>query len=174
MSTDDTADADKAPNPADSGDGACLEDVQPVGRVEAQLEGLTAAAEVQPAQLPREQRTAQVDTRAPGQLAAVQPAEAPVAPQAVNDTGAAPEPSPAEPSPAALAPVVQGRLGLVAEWRLGWRRTCHTMSQALGLRRLQDYIQARHAGYNNAVPCKQWEAIIKLCEGCQHLRNRTE
>ena len=43
----------------------------------------------------------------------------------------------------------QGQLGAIAGWRLGWRRTCHTMAQALGLRRLQDYIQAslNPAGY---------------------------
>lgn len=141
MRPDDTDNADEAPDPVVGGDGACLEDAQPVERVEAQLEGLAAAAEPEahPAQLPREQLPAQVDTRVPGQLTKLQPAEAPSpsAPQAVILTSAAPDSS-----PAALAPVVQGRLGLVAEWRLGWRRTCHTMSQALGLRRLQDYIQA--------------------------------
>lgn len=46
-------------------------------------------------------------------------------------------------------PQTQGRLGAVAEWRLGWRRTCHTMAQALGLRRLHDYIQVRLV----AAPC---------------------
>ncbi len=91
--------------------------------------------------------------------AAAADTEAPVAPAAVAQTAAADSAAVASESTASAAPVAsggsgqqaglsltagteaQGPLGTVAGWRLGWRRTCHTMAQALGLKRLQDYIQ---------------------------------
>ena len=38
-----------------------------------------------------------------------------------------------------------GRLGLVTEWRLGFSRTCNTMAQALGLKKLQHLFQVHDA-----------------------------
>ena len=50
---------------------------------------------------------------------------------------------------AAEAPTVQGDEGTLAagrqplwtQFRLGWRRTYYNMAQALGLKRLQDFLQ---------------------------------
>lgn len=66
-------------------------------------------------------------------------------------------------TPATTAPVVQGRLGLAAEWRLGWRRTCHTMAQALGLRRLQDYIQASQLSACSLFGCSETHPLWHAC-----------
>ena len=38
-----------------------------------------------------------------------------------------------------------GGLGLVPEWRLGFSRTCHTMAQALGLKKIQHLFQVHDA-----------------------------